>query len=126
MILLLILILEMGVIEGGVSLFDPSGTDQIGIDFGTRGAQRFGGSSSASIGLDDVSKVFVTQSVVTESMLHGGKNLGFTVEIEQFDDLFDLMGQMQFGLGQEFQIVVGRLPQSQQCITVFEISAMRS
>jgi hypothetical protein len=79
---MVLLILEMGIIEARVSLLDPGGTDQIGIDFGRRGTQRLGGGSLSSIGLDDVSKVFMAQSVVVEGVLHGGKDLGFTVEID--------------------------------------------
>jgi len=62
--MIILLDLEMGIIEAGVSLLDPSGTDQIGIDFGRRGTERLRGGSLSSIGLDDVSKVFVAQGVM--------------------------------------------------------------
>jgi len=116
----------MGIIEAGISFLDPGGTDQIGIDFGRRGAQRLGSGSLSSIGLDDISKVFMAQGVVVEGMLHGGKDLGFTVEIDPFNDFFDLMGQMKFGFGKEFDRVVGRIPQGQQSIPVLKIGAMGS
>lgn len=59
-------------------------------------------------------------------MVDGGKDLGLTIEIDQIYDLFDLMGQMKFGSGQEFQIAMGRIPQGKQSITVLKVSAMGS
>jgi len=118
--------MEMGIVEAGVSLLHPSILNQIGIDFGTRGAKRLGGGPFSPIGLDDISKVLVAQGVMAQGMLHGGQDLGFTVEIDQFNNLFDLMGQMQFGLGQGFYVLMGRIPQGQQGIPVLKISAMGS
>jgi len=59
-------------------------------------------------------------------MLDGGKDLGLTIEIDQIYDLFDLMGQMKFGSGQEFHIAVGRIPEGKQGVPVLKISAMGS
>jgi len=84
------------------------------------------GGSLPSIGLDDISKVFVAQGVVVQGMVDGLKDLGFTVEVDQFHDLFDLMGQMKFGFGQKFQIVAGRLAEGQEGIPVLKISGPRS
>jgi len=120
--MILLLDLEMGIIEAWISLLDPGVSNQIGINFGTRGAKRLGGGSLSSIGLDDISEVFVAQSVVVEGLVDRLKDLGFTVEVDQFHDLFDLMGQMKFGFGQKFQIVVGRLAQGEERIPVLKIS----
>jgi len=62
--MILLLDLEVGIIESGVPIFDPGGADQIGIDFGTRRAQRLGGGPFPAIGLDDVSQVLMAQGVM--------------------------------------------------------------
>lgn len=124
--MIILLDLEVGIIEAWISLLNPGGADQIGIDFGTRGAQRLGGGSFSSIRLDDVAQVFMAQGVMVEGMLDGGKDLGLTIEIDQVYDLFDLMGQMKLGSGEELQIAVGRIPQGKQSITVLKVSAMGS
>jgi len=124
--MILLLNLEVGIIEAGISLFHPGGADQIGIDFGTRGAQRLGGGSFSAIRLDDVAKVFVAQGVMAEGMLDGGPDLGLTVQIDQIDDLFHLMGQIKLGSGQPFQVAMGRIPEGKEGIAVFKVSALGS
>jgi hypothetical protein len=116
--------MEVGIVEAGVSFFHPGRTDEIGIDFGRRRTQGLGGGAFSSIGLNDVSQIFVAQGVVVEGMLHGLKDFGFAVEVHEFDHLFDLRGEVEFGFGKEFQVMVSRFPQGEEKIAVFKIGAL--
>ncbi len=68
----------------------------------------------------------MAQGMVVEGMLHGGKDLGFTIEIYQLDDLFDLRGQTEFGFGEQLHIVMGDVSQGEQGIALLKVSAVRS
>lgn len=68
----------------------------------------------------------MAQGVMAQGMFDSLKDLGFTVEIDQVYNLFDLMGQMKFGLGEALEVAVGGFPQGKQGIPVFKISAMGS
>jgi len=114
----------MGIVETGVPFFDPSGADKVGVDFGRRRSQGLRGLSFPAIRLDDVAEIFVAQGMVREGMLHGGQDLGFAVELHQLHNLFDLMGQTEFGFGEEFNIAVGGFSQGQQGVAVFEVGAV--
>lgn len=115
--------MEVGIVEAGVSFFHPGRTDEIGIDFGRRRTQRWAGASS-SIGLNDVSQIFVAQGMVIEGVLHGLKDFGFPIEIDQFHNFFDLMGEVEFGFGKEFHIMVSSFSQGENGIAVFKIGAL--
>jgi len=56
--------LKMGIVEAGISFFDPGGADEVRINLGRRRSQGLVGGSLPSIRLDDVAQVFVAQGIV--------------------------------------------------------------
>jgi hypothetical protein len=103
--------LEVLVIETGISLFDPGGADEVRIDFGGRGAWGARARAIAAVNEDNILQVLVTQGIITESMIHGLKDLGLTIEIDQSNNLLELIKGMEFGFCQGLDITAGRLPQ---------------
>jgi hypothetical protein len=105
--------LEVLVIETGISLLDPGGADEVRIDFGRRGARGCGARAISPVYENDILQVFVTHGMVMEGMIHGLKDFGLTVEIDQSDDLFELIKRVKFGFGESLDIAASGLSQSQ-------------
>ena len=51
--------------------------------------------------------------MVTEGMIHGRKDFGLTVEIDQGDHLFELIKGVKFGFCQGLDITASRFPQGE-------------
>jgi len=101
--------MEVLVIETGIPFLDPGGADEVGIDFGARRARRYRARPISPVYEDEILQVFVTHGMVTEGMIHGRKDFGLTVEIDEGDDFFELIERVKFGFGQGFDIMASRL-----------------
>ena len=55
--------------------------------------------------MDDVLEVFVTKGTVFHGLFHGGHDLGFSEEVPEPDDFFELMGDMEFRFGHGLEIL---------------------
>jgi len=103
--------LEVLVIETGISLLNPGGANEVGIDFGRRRARGVRARAIATVNEDNILQVLVTQGMITESMIHGLKDLGLTIEIDQSNNLLELIKGMEFGFCQGLDITAGCLSQ---------------
>jgi hypothetical protein len=57
-------------------------------------------------------------------MIHGLKEFGLTVELDQGDDLIELIKRVKFGFCQGLDIAASRLSQGQYGVAVFEVSGL--
>jgi len=101
------------VIEAGISLLDPGGADEVGIDFGERRARRGRARAVPAVYEDDILEVLVTHGLVMEGMIHRLKDFGLTVKIDERNDLFELIKGVEFGFCQGLDITASRLPQGE-------------
>jgi hypothetical protein len=69
-------------------------------------------------------KVFVTHGMIVQGMIHGPKDLGLTVKIDEADDLFELIKGVEFGFCQGFDIPASRLSEGYQGIAVLKVSGL--
>ena len=69
-------------------------------------------------------KVFVTHGMIVQGMIHGPKDLGLSVEIDQADDLFELIKGVEFSFCQGFDIAASCFSQGQQGIAVLKVSGL--
>ena len=58
-------------------------------------------------------------------MFHGLQDFGFPVQVYQLDNLLNLVGQTQLGLGEALYIAMGGFSQGEESVPVFEIGAVR-
>lgn len=70
-------------------------------------------------------QVFVAHGMVAEGMIHGCKDLGLPVEVDEVNNLLELIKGVKFGFGQGLDIAASRLSQSQQGISVLKVSGFR-
>jgi len=105
--------LEVLVIETGISLLDPGGADEVRIDFGRGRAWRDRARAIPAVYENDILKVLVAQGIITEGMIHGLKDFGLTVEVDESHDLFELIKGVEFGFCQGLDITASRLPQGE-------------
>jgi hypothetical protein len=103
--------MEVVVIDSGVSFFDPSRADEVGIDPGRRGAQGGWGVLFSAVGEDDVFQVIVAEGVVGEGLTDGGLDFGRSEEVEEGGDFFELVSEVEFGIAKGGQVLLGRLAQ---------------
>ena len=103
--------MEVVVIDSGVSFFDPSRADEVGIDPGRRGAQGGWGVLFSAVGEDDVFQVIVAEGVVGECLADGGLDFGRCEEVEEGGDFFELVSEMKLGIAEGGQVLLGRLAQ---------------
>jgi hypothetical protein len=107
--IIVLLNLEVFVIEAGISLFDPGGANEIGVDFGTRRSGRCGARAIPAFNQDDIVQILVAHGIVLEGMIHGAKDLGLTVKIDEADNVFELIKGVEFRFCQSLDITAGRL-----------------
>jgi hypothetical protein len=116
--------MEALVVEAGISVLDPGGANEVGIDFGRRRSRGVRARAIATVNEDNILQVLVTQGIITESMIHGLKEFGLTIEIDQSNNLLELIKGMEFGFCQGLNITASRLSQGEYGVAVFEVSGL--
>ena len=66
----------------------------------------------------------MAHGMVLKGMVHGPKDLGLPVKIDEADDLFELTTGVEFGFGQGFDIAASRFSEGQQGIAVLKVSGL--
>ena len=54
-------------------------------------------------------QILVAHGIVLEGMIHGAKDLGLTVKIDEADNVFELIEGVEFRFCQSLDITAGRL-----------------